>query len=122
MQGHIDFSQGLLGRIKVPHNCISKNSCLQMFCKGRSSYKFRKIHRKTPVLEFLCNKVAGLEPLTLFILKNKLQHKCLPLNFGKFIRSPTFVENLQGAAFGNALFQTLLNDCFYISENLTFMR
>ena len=76
-----------------------------------------KIHRKT-----LCNKVARLEPPTLFILKNRLQHKYLSLNFGKFIRRPTFLENLQGAAFGNAFFKTLMNDCFYISEDLTFMR
>ena len=34
---YMDFSQGLLDRIKAPHNCISKSSCLQMFCKCRSS-------------------------------------------------------------------------------------
>ena len=34
-----------------------------------------------------CNKVAGLEPATLFILKKRLQHKCLPVNFKKFSRS-----------------------------------
>ena len=35
--------------------------------KGSSSKKFFKIHRKTSAPEFLCNKVAGLEPATLFI-------------------------------------------------------
>ena len=34
--------------------------CLEVFCKKRYSYKFHKIHRKTPVLESLFNKVAGL--------------------------------------------------------------
>ena len=38
------------------------------------------------------------------MLKNRLQHKCLPVNFAKFFRRPTFVENLQAAAFGNAFF------------------
>ena len=60
------------------------------------------MHRKTPVLEFLCNKAAGLEPVTLFILKKRLQHKCLPVNFANFFRGPTFEGNLQAAAFRNA--------------------
>ena len=68
----MDFSQGLLDRIKAQHNCISKSSCLQMFFKDRSSYKFCKVHRKTPVSEFLCNKVADPEPATLLILKKRL--------------------------------------------------
>ena len=54
------------------------------------------------MLEFLCNKVAGLEPATLLIFKKRLQHKCLPVHFAKFFRRPTFEENLQAAAFGNA--------------------
>ena len=71
--------------------------------------------------EFLCNKVAGLEPATLFILKRRLQHKCLPVNFAKFFRRPIFEENLQAAAFKNAfLYITLLYDCFCISEDLTY--
>ena len=48
-----------------------------------------------------CNKVAGLEPATLFILKKRLQHKSLPANLAKFFKRPTFVENLEAAAFGN---------------------
>ena len=48
----------------------------------------------------------------LFILKKGLQHKCLHVNFGKFWERPTFVENLSGAAFGNAFLKTLLNDGF----------
>ena len=54
------------------------------------------------MLEFLCNKAAGLEPVTLFILKKRLQHKCLPVNFANFFRGPTFEGNLQAAAFRNA--------------------
>ena len=54
--------------------------------------------------EFLCNKVAGLEPATLITLKKRLQNKCLPLNFASFFRRPTLEESLQAAAFGNAFF------------------
>ena len=32
----------------------------EMFCRIRCLQKFRKFHRKTPVLEPLFNKVAGL--------------------------------------------------------------
>ena len=39
---------------------------------------FRNIQRKTPVLEFLFNKVAGIQ-LCNFI-KKILHHKCLPVN------------------------------------------
>ena len=59
--------------------------------------------------KFLSNKVAGLEPATLFILRKRHQHKCLPVNFGKFFRRPTFVENLQEAAFGNAFLKKGFN-------------
>ena len=89
----MDFSQGLRDRI----NCVSKRGCLQMYYKGSSSQKFRK----TPVSEFLCNKVTGVEPATLFIWKKRLQHKCLPVSFATFFRRPIFEENLQEDAFGN---------------------
>ena len=46
------------------------NAGLQKHSSGgvlwkRCSWKFRKIHRKTPVSESLFNKVAGLRPATL---------------------------------------------------------
>ena len=37
-----------------------------------------------------CNKVAGLRPATL--LKKRLWHRCLPVNFEKFLRK-TFLQN-----------------------------
>ena len=67
------FSQSLLVMTKSPHNCISKSSCLQMFYKARSSKKFWKIHRKTPLSELLRNQVAVLQRVTLFILKKRLR-------------------------------------------------
>ena len=42
------------------------------------------------------NKVAGPEPATL--LKKKLWHRCFPMNFAKFLRTP--------------FHRTPLNDCF----------
>ena len=38
------------------------------------------------------NKVADLRPATLF--KKTLQHRCFPVNFLKFLRTPFFTEHL----------------------------
>ena len=40
------------------------------------SYKCRKILKNTPVVEFLFNKVAGLN-----FIKNRFQYRCFPVNF-----------------------------------------
>ena len=41
--------------------------------QNRCSWKFRKFHKKTPVLECFINKVAGLRPATLFERDSKTQ-------------------------------------------------
>ena len=38
------------------------------------------------------SKVAGLKPATL--IKKRLWHRCLPVNFAKFLRTPFFTEHL----------------------------
>ena len=88
----MDFSQGFLDTSKTLHNCISRSSCLQMFYKGRPSKKFWKIHRNTPVLELLCNQVPGLQYATFFILKKRIQHKSLPINFAKFYKHLFYIK------------------------------
>ena len=37
---------------------------LEVFCGKTFSYKIQKFHKKTPMLESLFNKVAGLRPAT----------------------------------------------------------
>ena len=44
---------------------LNRNTRPEVLCKKRYSYKFRKIHRETPVSESFLNKVAGLRPVTL---------------------------------------------------------
>ena len=39
------------------------------------------------------NKVAGLRPTTL--LKIRLWHRCFPVNFAKFLRTPLLTEHLR---------------------------
>ena len=57
-----------------------------MFYQKSCSLKFRNIQRKTPELESLFNKVAGLEVWD--FIKKRLQLSCFPLNIAKFLRTP----------------------------------
>ena len=57
----------------------------ELFCKKRSSEKFRKIHRKILVLEPLFNKVARLQACS--FIKKRLQHRCFHVDFAKFLRT-----------------------------------
>ena len=57
----------------------------EVFCKKICSWKFRKIHRKTPVPEAFFNKVAGLRPATL--LKNRIWSQA-----SNFIKRETLVQ------------------------------
>ena len=73
----------------------------QNFVKDRSSHrrrslkkgvlKFRKFHRKTPVLESLFSKVAGLRACN--FIKKRLQQRCFPVKFAKFLRT-TILKNI----------------------------
>ena len=53
----------------------------EVFCKKKSSQKFRKIHRKTLHQSFFFNQVPGLRTL----LKKKLRHRFFPVNFTKLL-------------------------------------
>ena len=48
--------------------------------------KFHKIHRNICVWSLYFNKVTGLRPATLW--KKRLQHRCFPVNFVKFLGTP----------------------------------
>ena len=63
-----------------------------MFHKKTCSYKFRNIHRKTPVLESLVNKVAGLKAYN--FIKKRFQHRCFPVNIQKILRT-TVLKNIR---------------------------
>ena len=91
--------QGIYKRVDLKHQC-----------GGLSLIKFRSSHQRcsarkgvlSSVIKFpvkhLCqslvfNKVAGLSPATL--LKKRLWHRCFPVNFVKFLRTP-FLHNASG--------------------------
>ena len=62
--------------------------------KGVLKY-FAKFPRKTPVLESLFNKIAGLEACN--FIKKTLQHRCFPVKLAKFLRTPFFYRTPQVA-------------------------
>ena len=65
----------------------------EVLCKKRCSEKFRKFTGKHLCKSLFFNKVACLKPATL--LKRRLWHRCFPVNFAKFLRTP-FLKNTSG--------------------------
>ena len=76
--------------IRYLNSCRSSRS--QIFLKIGVEKKFRRFHRKTPVLESLFNKVAGLQACN--FITNRLQHRCFPVKFTKFLRTLFLTEHL----------------------------
>ena len=48
---------------------------------------------------FFFNKVASPRLATLF--KKRIWHRCFPVNFAKFLRTPSFMERLSSGCFWN---------------------
>ena len=67
-------------------------SSQQRCCKKGVLKNFAKFTRKQLCQSLFSNKVAGLRPSTL--LKKRLWHRCFPVNFEKFLRTPTYIEHL----------------------------
>ena len=54
---------------------------------------FRNIHRKTPVLESLFNRLVGFK--TCNFLKKRLRIRCFPVNIAKFLRTLILMKIFQ---------------------------
>ena len=83
-----------------------RSSCPELFCKKSFLKNFAKLTRKhlyqrlffrkvacNIFQNLFLNKVAGLRPATL--LKKRLWHRCFPVNFAKFLRTPFLTEHLR---------------------------
>ena len=64
-----------------------------MFYKKGFLRNFSKFTGKHPCQRVFFNKIAGFRPATL--LKKTLWHRCFPVNFEKFLRTPFFAEHLR---------------------------
>ena len=62
--------------------CSVKKGVLRNFAKFTGKHLYQSL---------FFNKIAGLRSATL--LKKKLWHRCLPVNFAKFLRAP-FLQNI----------------------------
>ena len=71
---------------------IFRSSRPEVFCKKGIQRNFTKFTGKHLCQRLFFNKVAGLRPATL--LKKSLWHRCFPVNFAKFLRTPFYKENL----------------------------
>ena len=71
---------------------IFGSSHSEVFCKKGVLRNLTKFTGKHLCQSLFFNKVAGLRPATL--LKKRLWHKCFPVNFVKFLRTPFFIEHL----------------------------
>ena len=68
----------------------------EVFCKKGFLRNFAKFAGKHLCQSLFFNKIAGLRPATL--LKKSIWHRCLPLNFAKFLRTP-FLKNTSDGCF-----------------------
>ena len=69
-----------------------KSSRSEVFCKNGVLKNFAKFTGKHLCQGLFFNKVAGLRTATL--LKKRLWHRCFPVNFVKFLRTPFIIEHL----------------------------
>ena len=65
-----------------------RSSRSEVLCKRGALKNFAKFTEKRLCQSLFFNKVTGLSPATL--LKKKLWHRCFPVNFAKFLRTPFF--------------------------------
>ena len=77
-------------RYRVKKSCRSSRPVV--LCKKGDPRNFAKFTGKHLYQSHFFNKVAGLRPTTL--LKKRLWHRCFPVNFVKFVRTPCFTEHL----------------------------
>ena len=68
----------------VAQRCSIRKGVLKNFAKFTGKHLCQSL---------FFNKVAGVKPATL--LKKRLWHRCFPVNFAKFLRTP-FLQNTSG--------------------------
>ena len=77
---------------KQPFTYVFQNRCF---------LKIRNMHRKTPVLESLFNKLAGQKACN--FIKKRFQHRCFPKNIAEFSRIAFFIQHLLWLSSNNYL-------------------
>ena len=70
-----------------------RSSRPEMLCKKGVLRNFPKFTGKHLCQSLFLNKVPGLKPSTL--LKKRLWHRCFPVNFAKFLRTPFLTDHFR---------------------------
>ena len=68
-----------------------RSSRLKVVCEKNVLRNFAEFKGKHLCQSLFFNKVASLRPPTL--LKKRLWHRCFPVNFAKFLRTPFLTEH-----------------------------
>ena len=87
---------------------VFRSSRPEVFCKNGVLRNFAKFTGKHLCQSLFFNKVAGLRPTTL--LKKRLWHRCFPVNFTKFLRTPFHTEH------SGSCFCAFVNDSHFKRE------
>ena len=85
------FSDFFRRNSRSNHRCSIIKGVLRIFTKFTGKHLCQS---------FFFNKVAGLRPATL--LKKRLWHRCFPVNFAKFLKTP-FLRNTCGCFWNDPL-------------------
>ena len=89
LTAHIIWLHECIKLFLVSHSCmgcpIFRSSCPEVFCRKGVLKNFTKFTGK-----HLCNNCTG----SVTLLKKGLWHRCFPVNFVKFLRTPFFIEHL----------------------------
>ena len=70
-----------------------RSSRLEVFCRKDVLRNFEKFTGKHLCQSLLFHEVTDLRPATL--LKKRLWNRCFPVNFSKFLRTPSVTEHLR---------------------------
>ena len=79
------ISSRVLCSLSMP---LFRSSRPGLFCRKGALRNFAKFTGKHLYQSLFFDKVAGLRPATL--LKRRVWHRCFPVNFRKFLRTPFF--------------------------------
>ena len=79
----------------------NRSSRPEVFCKKGVLRTFLKFTGKHLHQSLFFNKVAGL-----FLLKKRLLHRCFPVNFAKFLKTPFLTEHLRWLLLVQYLYKT----------------
>ena len=70
-----------------------RSSRLEVFCRKGVLRNFERFTGKHFCQNLLFNKVPGLRTVTL--LKKRFWYRCFPVNFSKFLKTPSITEHLR---------------------------